>query len=281
MSPDCFQKLKTQNPVPKALCPQKPCGGGVQVCDARSDLTDVNNPVGTIPYCGDDQMESERDMFYAAWDDYMSRYGVRIEYIRNGYSLEDHDFVYGEDSTSSFLPPKLITGAMEFAKDGSDLGRFGFEGMEGGRLIITIDEWDKLFTAQIVPTVGDLIRVVDQQCNRPGGFGKQVYEITAKTDYLPASTFNVHGGHYVWILDFHRFNDSYEAGVPAERLDDPVNDDAFHGPTDKGRPPKEAPKPYEQEIDEAVKPNYDQHEKGRDQDSVYGGYHDDDVYGNF
>jgi len=82
--------------------------------------------------------------------------------------------------------------------------------------------------SSIEPKAGDLVQVTPLGCDRPGQRGAKVYEITEKMDE-DVSALNPVLGHYVFRIRAKRFDFSFQAEAPRERVDSNIFENSFSG----------------------------------------------------
>lgn len=229
-----------------------------------------NDNIGSlyVPSCENNKLQTERLKDY--WGNFISNYGVRIEYWVNAYDMTAHDFLYGEDTVSGFHPKRVLKGYVEITNESRLLSKFGITTDNDAVLLITISEFKRVWGEVTMPKIGDVWRVMDEACDRPEEQTPRVFQISDKIDTLNPVDFL--GGHYVWKLTSKRFDFSYEKNAPEEKELGGLSDVPFFGQTFP-EDTTENNKPYPNKDDNAetkAKEDYDNTEK----DKAY-------PYGNF
>lgn len=211
----------------------------------------------------------ERERIKKYWLDLLEQTGVSITYWSNGYSLDEHDFLYGEQPTSSFIGPRILTGFINYSENDAILTKFGIMSENSIELIMPISEFSRVWGSQ-VPNIGDIFQVQEEACDRPENQKPKIFQITAKADTINPS--DLFGGHYVWKLPAKRFDFSYEKNAPDETPDksDQVSDTDFFGIMTGSEQNKSPNKDYTDNVDDAAKEDTDN--SIDDNDNVYGGY---------
>ena len=125
---------------------------------------------------------------------------------------------------------------------------------------------------ELEPKSGDLIDFVQLGCDRPGGRGSKIFQVTERMDQDLAGGLNPMLGHYIWRLRAKRYEHSFEPGAPVERANEQVFDNTHNGvinttiPTDN----IDAPKSYPGDIDAKSKDVLDMDVNDTD---IYGSYY--------
>jgi len=102
--------------------------------------------------------------------------------------------------------------------------------------------------------------------------GAPIFEITERRDENFTMQFNPIAGHYVWILHAKRFDYSYQPNAPREPGSDQVSDETLYGKLSGGTNYPEASKPYDQNINEEAKKDWDYDGSDKTDDQIYGDY---------
>lgn len=112
-----------------------------------------------------------RGLMHMWWNELNSLYGMGIHYYVHGYTLSGHDFIYGEQPTAAFSgpTPMLVMGIME--SDSMLLSKWGIQSNSDFTAIIPRKVYAQMFGAQAEPKSGDLLRLVEWGCDRPGACG--------------------------------------------------------------------------------------------------------------
>ncbi len=275
MSACSFHKLVISNPVPvlEPAGSMATLGANVVPCNIveQYSLTDPTNPVGYIPYTG--QNTPERELFKSYWQDLIRTYGLRIKYWRHGYNLEIHDALYGEQPTATFEDSELMVGVPEMTNNSTTLQRFGFQATSDVKLMIAIDEFIRVFGIGARPKADDLFTLIDVYNDRPAQFGPRIFQVTFIDDEGPDT--NMLGGHYVWTIEAVRFQPSYEPNIPSETSESntlQATEDDHIGLLINGTVPASPAKPYSQTSEQQTDDDFDSDQRGENNDVVYGGY---------
>ena len=156
---------------------------------------------------------NERENYSRWWKEQINHYGTSVTYYTNNYSLVNHNFLYGEDSTSNFTKADDLVMLTDITNDSLMLSKFGIMADCDMTAVIHISAFYEKFGCGTEPKAGDLIQLTEYGADRPGGRMAPIYEITERDDeYLPMT--NPLIGHYVWYIKCKRFEYSYESGVP-------------------------------------------------------------------
>jgi hypothetical protein len=226
---------------------------------------DSEKPSVLYPSC--DRFSNDRRRMQAYWEDLINLSGLRIDYWVHGYSFETHDFLFGEDPTAKFSPPRRLRAAGEYTTATNLLTKFGIMGSHDVELYISRVDWENIWGKKVVPKMKDLFRVVDSSCDRPEGQPPLIFEVLDKYDR--ANDVDFLGGHYVWKITAKRFLYSYEPNAPDEtggKTDSPTDTD-FIG---KFFPePKIEPKPYPETADKEASKDFKRPDA---KDNPYGNY---------
>ena len=208
-----------------------------------------------IPSCGKlvipDNLQAEQLVFDQAFNDLINNYGIPVNYYINTFNLSAADLFYGEDLVKSFAGPiSAIQMYIELSDDAVNLSKFGFDPGDEFTAFVHISTFFEAATALsaaggfdpsqygqlIEPKAGDVIDIDVLGCDRVGGRGGVMYEITERMDQ-DMSALNPLLGHYIWRLRGKRFNYSFEAGLSAdgrpgsEKANEQVYDNAINGIT--------------------------------------------------
>ena len=129
--------------------------------------------------------QGNRNLMHMWWNEINNLYGMGIHYYVHGYSLSAHDYLYGEQPTAAFAgpTPMIILGTMD--SDSMLLTKWGIQTNSDFTAIIPRNVYAATFGPQAEPKSGDLIRLEEWGCDRPGACGDPFY--TGETPY-PVST---------------------------------------------------------------------------------------------
>jgi len=216
--------------------------------------------------------DNERTLVSGYWREQVEHFGTEVTYYTHGYSLSSHYYLYGEDTTSTFLSAGPMVMLTDITNDAIMLSKFGIMADCDMTCIIHIDSFKKIFGQYREPKAGDLIEMAEYGGfgDRPGGRGAPVYEITERDDQNLQFNANQLMGHYIWVMKCKRWEYSYEPGAPEEKLNTQFHDDEEYGREAGGDNPEKLTQPYEQSNDKAAKCIVD--ENLRDLSEPYGYY---------
>ena len=129
------------------------------------------------------------------------------------------------------------------------------------------------------PKPSDLIQIIEFGCDRPGGRGAKLFEVTNKEDELISQNLNMGFAHYVWKITAKRFQYSYQDGAITpfgEEKNCQVYDNRVAGIIDTPEEVRDmnAPsdKSYNWNIDKKSKEEIF-NQNVNDQTDIYGGYY--------
>ena len=226
-------------------------------CTPQEVLAAVSCPA-TSRFVDPGSLQAEQLVFDRAYKDMINSYGVEIAYYVNSFSLLSADLLYGEQPASVFLGPTNLMMYIELSQDALQLSKFGFDPGDEFTGFVHIDTFSDVLSANtyylptnqgllssalsgsdgraavmsrlssIEPKAGDLIQVSPLGCDRPGARGAKVYEVTEKMDE-DVSSLNPALGHYVFRLRAKRFDFSFQAKAPREKVDSQVFENSFSG----------------------------------------------------
>ena len=216
--------------------------------------------------------DNERTLVSGYWQEQIEHYGAEVTYYTNGYTLSSHYYLYGEDTTATFVSAGPMVMFTDITNDAIMLSKFGIMADCDMTCVMHISSFQETFGQYREPKAGDLIELKEYGGfgDRPGGRGAPVYEITERDDQNLQFNANQLMGHYIWVMKCKRWEYSSEPGAPKEPLNIQFNDDEEYGREDGGANPEELVQPYEQSNDEAAKCIVD--ENARDISEPYGYY---------
>lgn len=162
-----------------------------------------------------------RDNYRDMTDAYAQSYGMNISYWTTGYSLANHNPLYGEDPTARYRGPRQMKAIVDLQSYSTFLTKFGVMSDLDIVIYIPIKAFQRVW-GNVFPLAGDLFIVDDSACDRPMGQSPMVFEVTEKHDSINPTDFMA--GHYVWRINAKRHDNSYEPGAPVENF--------LGGPTD-------------------------------------------------
>ena len=122
--------------------------------------------------------QGNRNLMMMWWNELNNLYGMGVHYYVHGYQLSGHDFIYGEHPTAAFSgpTPMIILGTME--SDSMLLTKWGIQSNSDFTAIIPRAVYATAFGPQAEPKSGDLIRLQEWGCDRPGACGDPYYSGT-------------------------------------------------------------------------------------------------------
>ena len=216
--------------------------------------------------------DNERGLISGYWKEQIEHYGAEVTYYTNGYTLSSHYYLYGEDTTATFVSAGPMVMFTDITNDAIMLSKFGIMADCDMTCVMHISSFQETFGQYREPKAGDLIELKEYGGfgDRPGGRGAPVYEITERDDQNLQFNANQLMGHYIWVMKCKRWEYSSEPGAPKEPLNIQFNDDEEYGREAGGVNPEELVQPYEQSNDEAAKCIVD--ENARDISEPYGYY---------
>ena len=206
-------------------------------------------PVTTnaVRYLNKSNNANERENYSKWWKEQIEHYGTRIDYYTHGYSLSTHDYLYGEDPTSTFTLTSSVIILTDITNDALMLSKFGIMADCDMTAVAHISSFYEVFGPNFEPKAGDLIKLTEYGADRPGNRAAPIYEITERDDeYLPMT--NPLIGHYVWYMKCKRFEYSYEPGVPSSPVNIQLNDDGEYGRLPGGANPALTAVPYQDSV---------------------------------
>jgi hypothetical protein len=216
--------------------------------------------------------DNERTLVSGYWQEQIEHFGTEVSYYTHGYTLSTHNYLYGEDPTSTFLSAGPVVMVTDITNDAIMLSKFGIMADCDMTCIIHIHSFKDVFGKYAEPKAGDLIEMTEYGGfgDRPGRRGAPVYEITERDDQNLQFNANALMGHYIWVMKCKRWEYSYEPGTPKEPVNTQINDDGEYGRLPGGENPENLTRPYEQSADDAAKCIVD--EEIRDLSEPYGYY---------
>ncbi len=245
---------------------------------------------GQLP-CGKfvngENLQAEQLVYDLAYRDLINNMGIEINYYVNTFTLTGGNLLYGEEPTAAYLDAIPMQMYVELSQDALTLSQFGFDPGDDFTGFLHIETFTDTMSAlsgvvdyfslldtfsAIEPRAGDLIELTALGCDRPGGRGPKIYEITERVDE-DISAINPMLGHYVYRVRAKRYDYSYKPNSPKEKQNEQVYDNSFTGvlstniPGDEVSPTKQ----YEYNIDQISQDDvYDMDNNNTD---IYGGYY--------
>ena len=119
--------------------------------------------------------QGNRALMHMWWNELNNLYGMGVHYYVHGYSFDSHDYLYGEDTTAVFAgpTPMLLLGTMD--SDSMLLTKWGIQTNSDFTAIIPRNVYAEHFGRTAEPKSGDLIRLEEWGCDRPGACGDPYY----------------------------------------------------------------------------------------------------------
>lgn len=113
---------------------------------------------------------NERKLHQNYWQEINQLYGTYVDYFVYEYSLEEHDFFYGEQPLAPYrVPPTGLIMLAEFSNDSLLFSKFGIQTDADVTFIVPIETYHEAFGYYSEPKSGDIIRMVELGASRPGG----------------------------------------------------------------------------------------------------------------
>lgn len=209
-----------------------------------------------VRYLNKNNNANERENYSRWWKEQIEHYGTRTTYFTNNYTLTTHNFLYGEDPTSTFVGTSDVIMLTDITNDSLMLSKFGIQADCDMTAVVHISSFYEKFGCAFEPKAGDLIQLTEYGADRPGGRSAPIYEITERDDeYLPMT--NPLIGHYVWYIKCKRYEYSYEPGVPIGKNNKQISDGREYGRLSGGENPEELFQPYPDSVQNSAECIYD------------------------
>ena len=219
--------------------------------------------------------DNERGLISRYWKEQIEHFGVEVTYYTHGYSLTSHNFLYGEDSTATFLSSGPVIMMTDITNDAIMLSKFGIIADCDMTVVIHISSFYDTFGSCKEPKAGDLIELKEYGGfgDRPGKRGAPIYEITERDDQNLSFNANKLMGHYIWVIKCKRWEYSSEPGILAEPRNIQINDSEMYGRMPDGENPAELNMPYPDSVDEQAECIFDHDVTNLSKDyGYYGGF---------
>lgn len=214
-------------------------------------LTTISN----VRYLNKTNNANERENYSKWWKEQIEHYGTSVAYYTHGYGLTSHNFLYGEDPTSSYQKTENVIMITDITNDSLMLSKFGIMADCDMTAVIHISSYYEKFGCGTEPKAGDLIQLTEYGADRPGGRSAPIYEITERDDeYLQMTNSLI--SHYVWYIKCKRFEYSYEPGVTPGINEKQVSDGGDYGHYG-GETPGDLFQPYPDSVQNSSKSIYD------------------------
>ncbi len=254
-------------------------------CSPEDIMAAASMPCGQ--FVKGDNMQAEQHVYDLAYRDLINNFGVEISYYVNTFTLTGGNLLYGEQPTAPFLDGVGMQMYVELSQDAIQLSQFGFDPGDEFTGFLHIDTFTDTMSAlsgvrdyfsqlqsfsAIEPRAGDLIELTALGCDRPGGRGPKVYEITERVDE-DVSAINPMLGHYVYRVRAKRYDYSYKPNSPLERENEQVYENSIEGVLSTNIPDDEVSsnKRYEYDIDQVSQD--DVYDMDKNDNDIYGDYY--------
>ena len=248
------------------------------------DVSDACNDYNNLENLGGQQVVVD-----SAWKDLINSAGMPIYYFVYKFNIKRSDKIWGEDILAEYEEPFQIKAYVEVKDVPKILGPMGgFFADDTITAYIHIKTFNRKTKGMKVfedlklryePKPSDLIQIIEFGCDRPGGRGAKLFEVTNKEDELISQNLNMGFAHYVWKITAKRFQYSYQDGAITpfgEEKNCQVYDNRVAGIIDKPEEVRDmnAPsdKSYEWNIDKKSKEEIF-NQNVNDQTDIYGGYY--------
>lgn len=198
--------------------------------DANQKAANIANtgiPTATNPYVPTcyDTISNVKDNYRGMVENYVQSYGMPISYWTTGYSIANHNPLYGEDPTAKYRGPRTIKAIVDLQSYSTFLTKFGIMSDLDIVIYIPIKAFQAVW-GNVVPLAGDLFIIDNSACDRPLGQSPMVFEVTEKHDSVNPTDFMA--GHYTWKIQAKRHDNSYEPNAPTEKFaGGPVDTDSY------------------------------------------------------
>lgn len=182
------------------------------------DVSDACNDYNNLENLGGQQVVVD-----SAWKDLINSAGMPIYYFVYKFNIKRSDKIWGEDILAEYEEPFQIKAYVEVKDVPKILGPMGgFFADDTITAYIHIKTFNrktkgiKVFEdlkLRYEPKPSDLIQIIEFGCDRPGGRGAKLFEVTNKEDELISQNLNMGFAHYIWKITAKRFQYSYQDGA--------------------------------------------------------------------
>lgn len=248
------------------------------------DVSDACNDYNNLENLGGQQVVVD-----SAWKDLINSAGMPIYYFVYKFNIKRSDKIWGEDILAEYEEPFQIKAYVEVKDVPKILGPMGgFFADDTITAYIHIKTFNRKTKGMKVfedlklryePKPSDLIQIIEFGCDRPGGRGAKLFEVTNKEDELISQNLNMGFAHYVWKITAKRFQYSYQDGAITpfgEEKNCQVYDNNIQGtitdPSEIRDINTPSDKSYEWNIDKKSKEEIF-NQNVNDQTDIYGGYY--------
>lgn len=182
------------------------------------DVSDACNDYNNLENLGGQQVVVD-----SAWKDLINSAGMPIYYFVYKFNIKRSDKIWGEDILAEYEEPFQIKAYVEVKDVPKILGPMGgFFADDTITAYIHIKTFNRKTKEMKVfedlklryePKPSDLIQIIEFGCDRPGGRGAKLFEVTNKEDELISQNLNMGFAHYIWKITAKRFQYSYQDGA--------------------------------------------------------------------
>lgn len=182
------------------------------------DVSDACNDYNNLENLGGQQVVVD-----SAWKDLINSAGMPIYYFVYKFNIKRSDKIWGEDILAEYEEPFQIKAYVEVKDVPKILGPMGgFFADDTITAYIHIKTFNRKTKGMKVfedlklryePKPSDLIQIIEFGCDRPGGRGAKLFEVTNKEDELISQNLNMGFAHYIWKITAKRFQYSYQDGA--------------------------------------------------------------------
>jgi len=141
-------------------------------------ITTVNDKVR---YLNKNNNANERENYSKWWKEQIEHYGTSVTYFTHGYTLTGHNFVYGEDPTSTFVKFSDVIILTDITNDALMLSKFGIMADCDMTAVVHISSFYDKFGCGREPKSGDLIQLTEYGADRPGGRSAPITKLQKET----------------------------------------------------------------------------------------------------
>lgn len=248
------------------------------------DVSDACNDYNNLENLGGQQVVVD-----SAWKDLINSAGMPIYYFVYKFNIKRSDKIWGEDILAEYEEPFQIKAYVEVKDVPKILGPMGgFFADDTITAYIHIKTFNRKTKGMKVfedlklryePKPSDLIQIIEFGCDRPGGRGAKLFEVTNKEDELISQNLNMGFAHYIWKITAKRFQYSYQDGAITpfgEEKNCQVYDNREAGIIDTPEEVKDintpSDKSYNWNIDKKSKEEIF-NQNVNNQSNIYGGYY--------
>lgn len=145
------------------------------------DVNGMSNASKAFRYSSRQNTAGNRHLMHMWWNEMTNLYGIGVHYYVHGYQLSGNNVPYGEQPTAAFEgpTPMIILGTMD--SDSILYTKWGIQSNSDFTAIIPRKVYADAFGSKAEPKSGDLIRLDEWGCDRPGACGDPYY--TGETPY--------------------------------------------------------------------------------------------------